>query len=73
MRHTQNSLRALVEKWLAPSDANPARVSCFRHLVGRKGCFVCVESTQPTRGRLSIAFFRHGDGLWYVFPPVASC
>lgn len=71
MRNTDNSLRALVEKWLSPSEANPARVACFRHLANRKGCLVQVESMHPTR-RLSIAFFRHGDGAWYVFPPIAA-
>lgn len=71
MRRSKNSLRELVEKWLSPSDARPARVTCFRHLANHKGCLVCVESTQTTR-RLSIAFFRHGDGAWYVFPPVAG-
>ncbi len=68
MRNTENSLRGLVDKWLSPSEASPARVMCFRHLAGQKGCLVYVESIRAA-GRLSIAFFRHGEGAWYVFPP----
>nr|WP_245175945.1 hypothetical protein [Cupriavidus sp. AcVe19-6a] len=71
MRRTANSLHALVEKWLSPTNASPARVACFRHLANHKGCVVCVESTRTTR-RLSIAFFRHRNGAWYVFPPITG-
>jgi len=71
MRNSEHSLRRLVNKWLAPTEASPARVACIGHLVDHKGSFVCIEVTGTT-GRLSIAFFRHGDGAWYVFPPVAG-
>ncbi|MEZ2305311.1 hypothetical protein AB6809_01560 [Paraburkholderia sp. RCC_158] len=29
---------------------------------------VCVEA-QREAGALTLFFFRHGDGLWHVFPP----
>ncbi|WP_338011429.1 hypothetical protein [Cupriavidus sp. IDO] len=64
MRDSEYSLRRLVDKWLAPTEGSPVRVTCFGHQALRKGSFVCVESTG-----LSMAFFRHGDGAWYVFPP----
>ncbi|PLQ00281.1 hypothetical protein CYJ10_11525 [Cupriavidus pauculus] len=70
MRNSQSSLRGLVEKWLSPSEASPVRVTRFGQLADHKGCFVYVESIPATRG-LSMAFFRHGDGEWYVFPPSA--
>jgi len=63
------SLRALVDKWLAPTRSVPARVT----ETGRFGIagvrFVRLEGRVPT-GQLSIVFFRHGNGEWDVIPPV---
>ncbi|MPW23720.1 hypothetical protein GCT13_45265 [Paraburkholderia sp. CNPSo 3157] len=65
------SLRALVDKWLAPTRSIPARVI----QVGRFGSsgvrYVRLEGQMAT-GPLSIVFFRHGDRAWDVFPPMPS-
>jgi hypothetical protein len=68
MNTGQRSLRLLVEKWLAPTPAMPARVTRFSRTSTTHGRFVRVEALHPT-GLLAIFFFRHGDGSWCVFPP----
>ena len=62
------SLRLLVEKWLAPTSAMPARVARFSRMTTSQRRYVCVEALRPT-GMLVIFFFRHDDGAWRVFPP----
>ena len=62
------SLRALVDKWLAPTIASPARVRRTGRMVGNRVRYVCVE-THATDGVRSIFLFRHDDGCWCVFPP----
>lgn len=62
------SLRALVDKWLAPTIASPARVLRTGRMVGNRARYVCVEMRAPD-GVRSIFLFRHGDGSWCVFPP----
>jgi hypothetical protein len=65
------SLRWLVEKWLQPSAASPARI--VRMKVGRTRTLRCVrvEVSRATEV-LSFFFFRHKDGSWCVFPPNAE-
>jgi hypothetical protein len=62
------SLRLLVEKWLAPTPAMPARVARFSRMRANQRRYVCVEASRPT-GMLMIFFFKHDDGSWRVFPP----
>ena len=62
-----HSLRSLVDKWLAPTAATPARVACSGRISSNHRRYVCVETTRPG-GMLAIYFFRHDDG-WCVFPP----
>jgi hypothetical protein len=73
MNYDGYCLRRLIDKWLAPSDTSPIRIKRFQlsDKVYREGRCVCVESTKPGRS-LAIFFFRHDDGLWYVFPPAAT-
>jgi hypothetical protein len=68
MNGNDTSLHALVDKWLAPSLATPARVTRFgrAHLTNRR--YVCVEAGRAGQV-LTIFFFRHRDGAWCVFPP----
>jgi hypothetical protein len=62
------SLRALVDKWLAPTPSVPAHITQVGRL-GRTGVrYVCLEG-QVSTAPLSIVFFRHGVGAWDVFPP----
>lgn len=64
------SLRALVDKWLGPTPVKPPRVTRFgRTANGAR--FVCIEVLRLA-GPLSIAFFYHEGGTWYVFPPRTS-
>lgn len=61
------SLRCQVEKWLAPAPATPVRVTAFsRTRVGGQR-YVCVETLSPSGAR-ALFFFKHDDGIWYVFP-----
>ncbi|TCG06878.1 hypothetical protein BZM27_23110 [Paraburkholderia steynii] len=66
MNTAQHSLRALVDKWLAPTAATPAHVTRFSRMSSNHRRFVSVETTRRTG--TTIFFFRHDDG-WCVFPP----
>lgn len=66
----QTSLRSLVDKWLAPTPARPARLKRFGRTA--KGVrFVCLEVLRLA-DPLTIVFFYHEDGGWRVFPPNRS-
>ncbi|HZZ01835.1 hypothetical protein [Paraburkholderia sp.] len=72
MRTTsEQSLRFLVEKWLAPGPSVPVHVTEFSRtrLGGRR--YVRVE-TSLDAGSRGLFFFRHDDGCWCVFPPTAD-
>ena len=66
-----NTLRFLVEKWLAPSPTTPVRVTRFSCKPSDQRRHVRVEALRP-EGPVVILFFRHGDGTWCVFPPVTE-
>lgn len=70
MESEKPSLRALVDKWLAPTPASPFRVTRFGR-TARGARFVCIEVLRLA-GPLTIAFFYHEGGAWYVFPPRTS-
>ena len=72
MRTLESSLRALVDKWFAPTLATPIRVTrCSRNRAdGRR--YVRVETERPG-GPIALFFFLHGDGTWQVFPPRDEC
>ena len=65
------SLRSLVDKWLAPTQATPARVT----RIGRMGLdrtrFVRIEALRQEQP-IVFLFFRHVDGTWNVFPQRAQ-
>ncbi|TDN61935.1 hypothetical protein [Paraburkholderia sp. BL10I2N1] len=63
-----NTLRFLVEKWLAPAPTTPVRVTRFSCTSSDHRRHVRVEALRP-EGSVVILFFRHGDGTWRVFPP----
>jgi hypothetical protein len=72
MRATsEQSLRFLVEKWLAPEPSASLRVTEFSRtrLGGRR--YVRVETLLGADSR-GLFFFRHDDGCWCVFPPTAD-
>ncbi|ACC72054.1 hypothetical protein PPMP20_24380 [Paraburkholderia phymatum] len=64
---TEQSLRFLVEKWLAPVDS-PVHVTQFGRTKWDNRRYVRVETSSPD-GMRSLFFFRHDDGCWCVFPP----
>jgi hypothetical protein len=64
----ERSLRVLVEKWLGCDLVLNARVTHFSHSRRKRWRYVCVEADRPS-GKLALAFFRHDDGSWCVFPP----
>lgn len=69
MKIGEQSLRWLVEKWLAPAAA-PVHVTraTWAHTSQRRS--VCVETIRKD-GPIAIFFFKHDDGTWCVFPPAA--
>jgi hypothetical protein len=64
----ENSLRWLIDKWLAPTATMPIRVTRFSRTRQNRGRYVSVEALRND-GPFEIFFFRHGDGSWRVFPP----
>lgn len=68
MASTEKSLRLMVEHWLAPDPASRVRVIEFRKRRSTQSCYVCVETIKG-RDPVAMYFYRHGDGLWRVFPP----
>jgi len=71
MNSGEKSLRVLVDKWLAPTPATPARISQFSRTLLNRRRYVCVEVSRPT-GSFAIFFFWHDDGSWCVFPPAVE-
>jgi hypothetical protein len=71
MNNNCDSLRSLVDKWLAPTLSMPARVTQIGRIFATHGRYVRLEGCTST-GPLTIVFFRHGDGSWCVFPPVPA-
>lgn len=67
----EGSLRSLVEKWLWPTQASPARVIRFSRLAAARTRFVCLEISRQERP-IVLSFFRHVDGTWHVFPQASS-
>ena len=68
MDTVQGSLRLLVEKWLGPTKAMPARVTRFGGMSSGQRRYVRVEVLRPA-GAIAIYFFLHDDDTWCVFPP----
>lgn len=69
MSRAGRSLHAMVRKWLGAAPAHPLSVVNKGRMLD-SGCpFVCVQADR-INDVLSIVFFRHQDGGWYVFPPV---
>ncbi|REG50990.1 hypothetical protein B0G80_7467 [Paraburkholderia sp. BL6669N2] len=68
MASANNSLRLMVEQWLAPDPAQAVRVIEFRNRRSRHECYVCVETLRDS-GPVTLYFFRHQDGAWRIFPP----
>jgi hypothetical protein len=64
-------LRALVEKWFAPTRSTPAHVVHTGRMAITRARYVQLEGLVSS-GTLTIVFFRHGHGSWDVFPPVPT-
>ncbi|MFM0027416.1 hypothetical protein PQR70_14250 [Paraburkholderia madseniana] len=73
MRVAERSLHWAVQKWLSPTTGTPVRVIQFARAAQHhtRYRYICVEALRAA-GILSIFFFRHEDGSWYVFPPAAK-
>ncbi|CAB3762131.1 hypothetical protein [Paraburkholderia solisilvae] len=67
----EQSLRFLVEKWLAPVSSRPVRVTEFSRTRADGTRYVRVETSSPD-GMRALFFFRHNDGCWCVFPPTVD-
>lgn len=68
MSAEKQSLRWVVEKWFG-SELR-ARIRLLRTAQPLQAQYRCVRVEAASQsGPLSIVFFRHGDGSWYVFPP----
>ncbi|MCX4170829.1 hypothetical protein PQR70_22980 [Paraburkholderia madseniana] len=69
MTNAGETLRSMVDKWLAPNFPGEVRVTEFRHTGPSHFCYVRVEASRAS-GTVALFFFRHDDGSWWVFPPV---
>ncbi|MGO4326356.1 hypothetical protein AB4Z48_12265 [Cupriavidus sp. 2TAF22] len=67
MRPDITTLHSIVAKWIAPAEGLPLRVARFGRTHAGHVPYVCVQ-----RAADMLFFFRHGDGSWCVFPPVAA-
>ncbi len=67
----EQSLRSIVEKWLAPTPAMRIRVVQSGRMGPDRSRYVRIEASTPA-GVRAIFFFRHDDGCWCVFPPRRS-
>jgi hypothetical protein len=67
MASGEESLRRMVEGWLAPDSTDLIRVVEFRSSRARGECYVCVEALKA-EGPVAMFFFRHEDRKWYVYP-----
>ena len=70
---SEQSLRFLVEKWLAPVPSASVHVTEFGRTRTGGRRYVRVEtSLESGAGSRGLFFFRHDDGCWCVFPPTAD-
>lgn len=68
MRPKTQTLRSAVDKWMRP-DAQ-AIIQARRIRRGTRTACNCVRVDVSCHdGLLSLAFFRHDDGCWQVYPP----
>lgn len=68
MNSEQSSLRGLMEKWIGKAGETPRRI----RRVKPPGCRDCVQvDLLSDESDISLFFFRHSDGSWWVFPPSA--
>ncbi|MCD9119428.1 MULTISPECIES: hypothetical protein [unclassified Cupriavidus] len=68
MQGKTTTLREAAQKWLPLSASHPCRVTRFGHTGSGRVPYACIGFERAGK-RLSIVFFRHRDGSWYVFPP----
>jgi hypothetical protein len=68
MASAGNSLRLMVEQWLAADSTTDVRVIEFKNRRSSQQCYVCVEKVKAG-GPITVYFFRHKDGTWSIFPP----
>jgi hypothetical protein len=71
MNTQHHSLRGIVEKWLSPTPATPVSRIHLCRMQANHTRYVRVEAVRAN-GVLALFFFRHDDGSWQVFPPVAA-
>lgn len=71
MKAGHQSLRLLVEKWLAPTAATPLHVTRCTWTHASLTRSVRVETIRNS-APVALFFFRHDDGTWCVFPPAAG-
>lgn len=67
MNAAGKSLRAMVDKWLAPKPGAAIRVKRFTRGGSVRRCYVSVQTASPA-GDITMFFFQHDDGAWYIFP-----
>ncbi len=64
----EKSLRGMVGKLLGAQSCHSVRVLSIHRSRSGRTRRVCLEVQRPG-GSLALFFFRHGDGVWHVFPP----
>ncbi len=66
----EGSLRRLIDKWVGQAPWTDGRIFRISHTDACKARCICVEIPRAS-GLLSLMFFQHDDGSWWVFPPAA--
>jgi hypothetical protein len=71
MNAARKSLRMQIHKWFGYACARTIHITRTSLPNGGHVRCVTVRATQPGNS-LVVAFFRHGDGSWQVYPPQAG-
>jgi hypothetical protein len=71
MNAARKSLRMQIHKWFGCACAKTIHITRTNLANGGRVCCVTIQATQPDHS-LVVAFFRHGDGSWQVYPPQAG-
>ncbi|TDY16811.1 hypothetical protein B0G81_7930 [Paraburkholderia sp. BL6665CI2N2] len=68
MLRREDSLRNVVQSWIGINQLRHVRITRFSRSGRKLLRYVYVEASGEA-GAFAIAFFRHDDGSWRVFPP----
>jgi len=71
MNASRKSLSMQIHKWFGSACTKTIHITRTSLPNGWRVRCVTVRATQPDNS-IVVAFFRHGDGSWQVYPPQAG-